>query len=111
MSHEFLLLGVRSKAPFRSKSHKTWFVEPRTEHSAKPERVRELIEEVSPGPHLELFARKKTLGWTVWGNQVGCVRHTRMSTSPRLPTAPDPRSPSLGRGIGKIFRWASSDRN
>ena len=71
VSHEFMLLGVRGKAPFRSKSHKSWFEEPRTEHSAKPERVREMLEEVSGGPYLELFARKRSPRWRVWGNQIG----------------------------------------
>ena len=37
VSHEFLLLGVRGRAPFRSKSHRSWFEESRAEHSAKPE--------------------------------------------------------------------------
>jgi len=71
VSHEYLLLGVRGSAPFRSKSHKSWFEEGRGKHSEKPEHARSLIEEVSPGPRLELFARQKSKGWTVWGNQVG----------------------------------------
>ncbi|HEX9792581.1 MAG TPA: hypothetical protein VGC54_01220 [Planctomycetota bacterium] len=45
--------------------------EPRGEHSAKPEVVRTLVEQVSPGPYLELFGRRAERGWTVYGNQVG----------------------------------------
>ena len=70
VSHEFLLLGVRGRAPFRSKSQRSWFEESRTTHSEKPESVRGILEEVSPGPYLELFARRRSPGWTVWGNQV-----------------------------------------
>ena len=29
-----------------------------------------IIERCSPGPYLELFARRKRLGWDVWGNEV-----------------------------------------
>ena len=29
-----------------------------------------LIERVSPGPRLELFAQRQAEGWTVWGDQV-----------------------------------------
>jgi N6-adenosine-specific RNA methylase IME4 len=39
-------------------------------HSAKPEAAFTLIEAVSPGPRLELFARRARPGWTVWGNEV-----------------------------------------
>ena len=39
-------------------------------HSEKPEESYALIEAVSPGPRLELFARRARPGWTVWGNEV-----------------------------------------
>ena len=39
-------------------------------HSEKPEEAFTLIEAVSPGPRLELFARRAREGWTVWGNEV-----------------------------------------
>lgn len=32
----------------------------------------DFIERCSPGPYLELFARRPRLGWHVWGNQVDC---------------------------------------
>jgi N6-adenosine-specific RNA methylase IME4 len=37
--------------------------------SAKPEHSLDLIESVSPGPYLELFARRQRLGWDTWGNE------------------------------------------
>lgn len=39
-------------------------------HSRKPECFLDYIEQVSPGPYLELFARRQRIGWDVWGNEV-----------------------------------------
>lgn len=39
-------------------------------HSRKPEAFQTLVESVSPGPYLEMFARRKRDGWDVWGNEV-----------------------------------------
>jgi N6-adenosine-specific RNA methylase IME4 len=41
----------------------------RTGHSSKPDRFYELVERVSPGPYLELFARRRRYGWDVWGDE------------------------------------------
>lgn len=45
----------------------TWFVWPRGAHSVKPGGAGDLIEQVSPGPYVELFARQPRLGWDSWG--------------------------------------------
>lgn len=45
------------------------FEAPRREHSRKPEEMRAFIEVVSAGPRLEIFARRPSLGWDVWGNE------------------------------------------
>jgi N6-adenosine-specific RNA methylase IME4 len=67
---EHVLFGVRGKAPIepalRESNH---FAAARTGHSAKPDRFYELVERVSPGPYLELFARRRRYGWDVWGNE------------------------------------------
>lgn len=39
-------------------------------HSQKPDEVRELIEAVSFGPRVELFARQTREGWVALGNEV-----------------------------------------
>jgi N6-adenosine-specific RNA methylase IME4 len=39
------------------------------EHSRKPEAFYGLIESLCPGSKLELFARSKRAGWTVYGNE------------------------------------------
>jgi N6-adenosine-specific RNA methylase IME4 len=70
LAHEFLLLGVRGRTPFRDKTERSWRELTRGRHSGKPERVREIIERVSPGPYLELFGRKPVAGWVVFGDAI-----------------------------------------
>lgn len=48
----------------------TWFTWARGRHSEKPEAFFDLVEQISPSPYLELFARRRRLGWSVWGNEV-----------------------------------------
>jgi N6-adenosine-specific RNA methylase IME4 len=45
------------------------FAAARGRHSEKPDRFYEIVERVSPGPYLELFARRRRVGWDVWGNE------------------------------------------
>lgn len=70
VSHEFMVLGVRGGLGFNDHSQMSWIQAERTKHSAKPERVREIIEKVSPGPYLELFGRSTSDGWVTWGNEI-----------------------------------------
>jgi N6-adenosine-specific RNA methylase IME4 len=67
---EHLLLGVRGRAPIQFRGQGTWLYAPVQEHSHKPEEQYAVIERCSPGPYLELFARRKRPGWAVWGNEV-----------------------------------------
>jgi N6-adenosine-specific RNA methylase IME4 len=69
-SHEYMLLGVRGGLTFPQSEVKSWIQHDRTEHSAKPQAVRKLIEQMSPPPRLELFARQPVDGWVLWGNQI-----------------------------------------
>lgn len=39
------------------------------EHSRKPECWLDYIEQVSPGPYVELFARRARFGWDYWGDE------------------------------------------
>lgn len=47
----------------------TWFDWKRGSHSAKPDAFFDIVESVSSGPYLELFARRQRLGWDTWGNE------------------------------------------
>jgi len=72
VSHEYLLLGVRGNLPFQNRTVRSWQTARRTVHSRKPFLFRGLIEQVSPGPYLELYGREEhpNTDWTVYGNQV-----------------------------------------
>ena len=67
---EHMLLGTRGKAPVQFKSQGTWGFFPLQGHSHKPEEQYAIIQRVSPGPYLELFARRRQTGWSVWGNEI-----------------------------------------
>lgn len=42
---------------------------PQKKHSAKPPGFYELVEQITDGPRLELFAREQRLGWDTWGDE------------------------------------------
>jgi len=48
----------------------TVFYEKKTYHSKKPEIMYRFLEDRTIGNKIELFARQKTEGWDVWGNEV-----------------------------------------
>ncbi len=67
---EHILLGTRGKAPVLCNNQINYGIFPLQEHSHKPEECHKIIERVSPGPYLELFARRRQPGWDVWGNEI-----------------------------------------
>ena len=70
-TNEFLILGRKGKMPKVKRIDTTWWNIKRTnKHSKKPEFFQELIETVSHAPRLEMFARRKRVGWDIWGNEL-----------------------------------------
>lgn len=69
--HETCIIATRGKVKVRSKSVRSVFEAPvgRT-HSKKPDRFYEIVEELSEGPYLELFARRRRAGWTCLGDEL-----------------------------------------
>lgn len=67
---EHLLFAVRGRLRLAGPCRPTIYLLPREAHSVKPDRFYDLIEEQSPGPYLELFARRPRPGWSQWGNQI-----------------------------------------
>lgn len=67
---ETVLFGTRGKAPIQFKAQPNWLFAPLQDHSHKPEEQYAIIERCSPGPYLELFARRSQPGWDAWGNQI-----------------------------------------
>jgi N6-adenosine-specific RNA methylase IME4 len=67
---EHVLFGWIGHLPILEKGHKITFEAPSIEHSTKPAVFYERVRAVSPGPRLELFARKAREGFQVWGHEV-----------------------------------------
>lgn len=68
---EVALLGTKGKPKRRAADVRQAIIEPRRQHSRKPDCVYERIERLVAGPYLELFARSRRDGWDAWGNEVG----------------------------------------
>jgi N6-adenosine-specific RNA methylase IME4 len=64
------LLAVRGKPKRLNADVRMAVIEPRREHSRKPDCVHARIERLVAGPYLELFARRRRSGWTVWGDEI-----------------------------------------
>jgi N6-adenosine-specific RNA methylase IME4 len=65
---EHCLFCTRGKAPIPPElreSNVLWA--PRSSHSAKPPTFLDMVERVSDGPMVELFARRQRFGWDSWG--------------------------------------------
>ena len=71
LSHEYLLIANRGGLRPNGRSQISWVEADRCRHSKKPDLFREIVERISPGPRLEMFAREQHEGWVSWGNQVG----------------------------------------
>lgn len=76
LSSEFCLFCRRGSAPALSRINRSWFEWKRPyfngkpRHSAKPPEFFAMVEKVSPGPRIELFARERRDRWASWGNEV-----------------------------------------
>lgn len=73
--HELCLFGVRGQPPYAKVDGKrpcveSAFMSDRLGHSRKPDRMLRMAEVVSPGPRIELFARRPMRGWDSWGNEL-----------------------------------------
>lgn len=67
---EHVLFGARGGLKTQARDIRNSFGAPRQKHSAKPDLFYDLVEKASPGPYLELFARRARLGdWSYWGNE------------------------------------------
>ena len=76
ISTEFVLFARRGRLSAESRVGRTWFTWKRPydqrgkpQHSSKPRGFYEMVEQVSPGPYLEMFARVKRPGWDGWGDE------------------------------------------
>lgn len=68
---EHCLFATRGKLPRLRKDLKNVMISPQLKHSEKPKEFKNVIIQHSGDlPRIELFAREKTEGWDVWGNEV-----------------------------------------
>lgn len=86
-STEFCHFAKRGSLAHKTQAPARWFTwkrtgwtqsDPAAKHSHKPDAFLDLVEQVSPGPYVELFARRQRLGWDTWGDQA--LEHVEMAT-------------------------------
>ncbi len=68
---EICLLAKRGRPIRQSAAVRSLVIAPRRRHSEKPDEVRDhIVELCGDVPRLEMFARRKTPGWDIWGNEL-----------------------------------------
>lgn len=68
---EFCVLATKGKPKRMAKNVHQVIVSHIEEHSKKPDETRRrIVRLMGDLPRIELFARQKTAGWDVWGNEV-----------------------------------------
>jgi N6-adenosine-specific RNA methylase IME4 len=70
-STEYVMFCRRGSLRSLRRFDSTWFNWKRMgkAHSRKPDAFLDMVEQASPGPYLEMFARRDRLGWDTWGNE------------------------------------------
>jgi N6-adenosine-specific RNA methylase IME4 len=68
---ELVLFGTRGKLRTLKPGRRmvNFIATMKTGHSKKPDELYDMIEQCSPGPFLELFARSVRQGWNQWGDE------------------------------------------
>jgi N6-adenosine-specific RNA methylase IME4 len=79
-AHETAIVAHRGRPPIKSRSIRSVFAAEVGEHSAKPELFFGLVEALSDGPYVELFARRPRPGWTCLGNEVSHDKEEPMTS-------------------------------
>ena len=78
---EHCLLAVRGKPVWRAGSWTTVLTADRRAHSQKPEEFYRMVEELCPGPKVELFCRDPRPGWAVHGDEADPAAPAGLSIS------------------------------
>lgn len=68
--HETAIVAVRGRIRVKVRNIRSTFEAPTGRHSEKPEVFYDLVEQLSDGPYVELFARRQRPGWTCLGNEL-----------------------------------------
>jgi N6-adenosine-specific RNA methylase IME4 len=76
LATEFCLFGRKGRLSALARTGRNWFDWKRPykngypHHSAKPPEFYTMVEAMSPGPRIDMFARSERDNWDVWGNEV-----------------------------------------
>ena len=83
---ELVLFGVRGSARTLQpgKRQVNIMTTRKREHSRKPDELYEIIEQCSPGPYLELFARHTRSGWAQWGNEINKTYRSQIDNESQM---------------------------
>ena len=91
LSTEYVLFARRGSLRAHGRVAGNWWQWKRPyrlgRHSAKPDAFLDVVEQVSPGPYLELFARRNRLGWDSWGNEA--LEHVELGAPQRTASRGD----------------------
>jgi N6-adenosine-specific RNA methylase IME4 len=93
-AHETLLLGVKGRLSIKFRGQRSFAMLPRQAHSQKPEEIHVMVQRMSPGPFLELFARRPFPGFHIWGNEV--------DSDLSIPGYPVPSDRRRAREVGDV---------
>ena len=69
-AHETCIVAVRGAPKPRARNVRSRFAAPVGVHSEKPEAFYELVERLTDGPYVELFARRRRPGWFCFGDEL-----------------------------------------
>ena len=84
---ELCIVAKKGKIPKPrgSRKERQFLGEMRTKHSKKPDEIRDRIKKMFPKQNkIELFAREKSEGWDVWGNEVESDIELKSGTDPLI---------------------------
>lgn len=115
---EYVLFGRRGSLGSLARFDSCWFNWPRTaKHSRKPDAFIDMVEQASPGPYVELFARRARFGWDYWGNEslgtadIAPARRTCEGRTHPATATPAPRTLRNPRSCATFHRKSLSDRS
>lgn len=69
-AHETCIVAVRGSPKVLSHSVRSTFSAPVGKHSEKPAEFFRIVEQLAPGPRVEMFARCRRPGWDALGDEV-----------------------------------------
>lgn len=71
--HETCLIATRNLPWVTNHSVRSTFEAPVLGHSVKPDEFYRIVESLTLGPRVELFARREQPGWTCYGDELPVV--------------------------------------